>query len=154
MVRMLLLPFPSFWYLSLLWALLAAASAAYLARSKNRSPAGWAILCGVTGFFFGVLAGGWIALLVTRTRLSMRMKYLMLKVEEQIADALRLPSPVGDDLEKRLLMVLANNPQGLRIGALAQGIGQNWRHIEGLVQHLMSEGKVRQNGDRYFFNLD
>jgi len=154
LLRIFLFPFPSLWYWSFLWAVLISLPAVYLARKKNRSIIGWTILCGITAFFFGTLGLGWLILLATRKRVSMRMKYLSLKFEEQIADALKMPSPVGDNLEKRLLMVLAYNPEGLRIGALAQGIGQDWRHIEDLVQRLVSQGKIRKTDDRYLFNLD
>jgi hypothetical protein len=154
MMRAVFLPFPDFWVLGLLWASLASLSAVALARSKNRSAAGWGLLCGVTGLFLGILGFAWVALLASRRRLSLRMKYLQLKVEEQIADALGLPSPVRGKLEDRLLMILANNPQGLRLGALAQGMGQDWRHIQDPVRGLVLRGKVRQEGDRYFFNLD
>ena len=154
MFRAILLPFPSYWYVGCLWAVGLAVPAYLIARRKNRTQPGWALLCGLTGFFFGVLGSAWLILLATRAKLSMRMKFLGLKVEEQIADMLKLPSPVGNDLEKRILMVLAYNPQGLRIGALAQGLGQNWRHIQSLVQELESRGKLRKIEDRYFFNLD
>jgi len=151
---MLLFPFPHFWYLGLIWAIAASIPAGLLARRKNRSAAGWVFLCSLTGFFFGLLGFAWVVFLVTRRKLSMRMKYLSLKMEERIAEALQLPSPIEGKLEERLLMVLAYNPQGLRIGALAQGIGQNWRHIEDLVNRLMQERKVRKEGDRFFFNLE
>ena len=152
--RMFLFPLPHYWYWSFLWALLISIPAVYLSRKKNRSIIGWTILCGTTAFFFGILGLGWLILLATRKRVSMRMKYLSLKFEEQIADALKMPSPVGDDLEKRILIVLAYNPKGLRIGAMAQGIGQDWRHIEDLVQRLVAQGKIRKMNDRYIFNLD
>ena len=154
MVRMLLFPFPSYWYLGFIWALGASLPAFYIAKQKNRSVSGWIFLCASTAFFLGVLGFAWLVLLATREKVSMRMKYLGLKVEEQIADALKLPSPVGNDLEKRILIVLAYNPQGLRIGALAQGIGQNWRHIQDLVETLEARGKIRREDDRYFFNLE
>lgn len=154
MFRILLFPFPDHWYMGLLWALLASLPAVFLARKKNRSPGGWAFLCSLTGFFFGILGFSWVVFLATRKKLSMRIKYLSLKMEERIAEALKVPSPVGNDVEKRILMVLAYNPQGLRIGALAQGIGQNWRHIVGLVEGLTAEGKIRKEHDRYFFNLE
>jgi len=154
MLRIFLFPFPAFWYLGCIWALGVSLPAYYLARTKNRSTVGWVLLCALTAFFLGILGFGWLALLATREKISMRMKYLGLKVEEQIADALKLPSPVGNDLEKRILMVLAYNPQGLRIGALAQGIGQNWRHIHDLVEALVTRGQIRKEDDRYFFNLE
>jgi DNA-binding Lrp family transcriptional regulator len=75
-------------------------------------------------------------------------------VEERLAEALKLPSPVGQDLEKRILMVLAYNPQGLRINALGQGVGLGWRHIADLVEQLVAQGKIRKEEDRYFFNMD
>jgi len=154
MVRLFLFPFAHFWYAGLLWAIAASVPAVFLAHKKNRTAAGWAFLCALTGLFLGILAFGWVAFLATRKKLSMRMKYLGLKMEERIAEALRLPSPTEGNLEERLLMVMAYNPQGLRIGALAQGIGQNWRHIQGLVERLLQEGKIRKEGDRYFFNLE
>ncbi len=154
MFRMLLLPFPSFWYLGCIWALGVSLPAVYIAKKKNRSIKGWIFLCGLTAFFFGILGFAWLVLLATREKISMRMKYLGLKVEEQIADALKLPSPVGNDLEQRILMVLAYNPQGLRIGALAQAIGQNWRHIQNLVFSLEGSGKIRKEADQYFFNME
>lgn len=154
MFRIIILPFPQYWYLGLLWALIGSLPAVFLARRKNRSPGGWVFLCTLTGFFFGVMAFAWVVFLATRKKLSMRVKYLSLKMEERFAEALKIPSPVGNDLEKRILMVLAYNPQGLRIGALAQGIGQNWRHIVELVERLIEEGKVRKESDRYFFNLE
>ncbi len=154
MLRILFFPFPSHWYFGLLLGLLTSVPAVYLASRKNRSRTGWALLCALTNLFFGVFGFAWLVLLATRPRLSMRMKYLSLKLEERIADALDLPSPIGDNLGERILMVLAHNPQGLRIGALAQGIGQNWRHIEDIIQHLLSEGKIRREEDRYLFNLD
>jgi hypothetical protein len=154
MLRPLFLPFPDFWYVGLVWTALACSAAIFVAHRKNRSKAGWAILCGLTALFFGTLGFAWVALLASRKKVDMRMKYLLLRMEEQIADALRLPSPVRGNLEDRLLMVLANNPQGLRIGALAQGIGQDWRHIHDLVQRLVSQGKIRKEGDLLLFNLD
>jgi len=154
MLNILFLPIPSHWYLGFLWGFLTSVPAVLLARSKNRSRTGWALLCALTSFFFGILGFAWLVFLATRPKLSMRMKYLSLKLEERIADALDLPSPIRDNLGERVLMVLAYNPQGLRIGALAQGIGQNWRHIENIVQHLLSEGKIRREEDRYLFNLD
>ena len=154
MFRMLLFPVPAYWYLGCLWAIGVSLPAYYLAKKKNRSPVAWPLLCGLTAFFLGIAGCAWLVLLFTRDKLNMRMKYLGLKIEEQIADALKLPSPVGNDLEKRILMVLAYNPQGLRIGALAQGLGQNWRHIQGLVQELQNQGKIRKAEDRYFFNLE
>jgi len=154
MIRMLLFPVPGFWYIGLAWAVLTCVPAVLLARQKNRSMAGWAVLCALTGLFFGILSCGWVALLATRTKLSMRMKYLSLKVEERLAEAFKLPSPVGQDLEKRLLMVLAYNPQGLRINALGQGVGLGWRHIADLVEQLVAQGKIRKEQDRYFFNMD
>jgi len=154
MLRMLLFPVPVYWYVGCLWAVALAAPAAVIARRKNRSAAAWALLCALTGLFLGAAGCGWLALLATRDKLSMRMKYLGLKFEERIADALKLPSPVGNDLEKRILMVLAYNPQGLRIGALAQGLGQSWRHIQGLVNDMVARGKIRKDGESYFFNLE
>jgi len=154
MFRAFFFPVPSYWVVGCLWAAAVAVPAYFIAQKKNRSQTGWALLCGLTSLFFGVLGCAWLILLATRAKRSMRMKFLGLKFEEQIADMLKLPSPVGNDLEKRILMVLAYNPQGLRIGALAQGLGQNWRHIEGLVQDLESRGKVQKREDRYFFNLD
>lgn len=153
-MRALFFPFPDFWYFGALWALLACSAAVWLARIKNRSVLGWAILCGSTGLTLGVTGFAWVVLLASRRKVSLRMKYLRLKFEEQIADALGLPSPVRGDMEKKLLMVLANNPQGLRIGALAQGIGQDWRHVQDLVRLLVSRGKIRQDGDLYHFSLD
>ena len=154
MLRLFFFPVPSFWYLGCMWVLLTSLTMWFIARKKNRNPVGWILLSTITSFFFGVFGFFWVVLLATREKASMRMKYLGFKVEEQIADALKLPSPVGNNLEKRLLMVLAYNPQGLRIGALAQGIGQSWRHIEEVVQRLVSNGKIRKEEDRYFFNLD
>jgi hypothetical protein len=151
---MLLFPIPRFWYVGLAWALLAGVPAVLLALRKNRSAGGWAFLCVLTGLFFGILSFGWVALLASRTKLSMRMKFLSLKVEERLAEALKLPSPVGQDLEKRILMVLAYNPQGLRINALGQGVGLGWRHIADLVEQLVAQGKIRKEEDRYFFNMD
>jgi hypothetical protein len=153
-IRAVFLPFPDFWHLGLLWATLACSSAAYLARAKNRNALGWGLLSGATGFFLGITGFLWVGLLASRKRVSLRVKYLRLKMEEQIAHALKLPSPVRLNMEDRLLMILANNPQGLRLGALAQGMGQDWRHIEAPVRALLSQGKVRQKGDRYYFNLD
>ncbi len=154
MIRMLFLPLLRFWYVGLVWAVLACVPAVLLALRKNRSVGSWAFLCGLTGLVFGILAFGWVALLATRTKLSMRMKYLSLKVEERLAEALKLPSPVGQDLEKRILMVLAYNPQGLRLNALGQGVGLGWRHIADLVEQLVAQGKIRKEEDRYFFNMD
>lgn len=154
MIRTLFFPFPGLWYLALAWAVLAGSAAVFLAHHKHRSRPGWAILCGLTALFFGVLGFIWVALLASRKKVSMRRKYLLLRIEEQIADALRLPSPLRGNLEDRLLMILANNPQGLRIGALAQGIGQDWRHIQDVVRRLVSEGKIRKEGDLLLFNLD
>jgi hypothetical protein len=154
MLRMFFFPGLSVWYAGCLWALGVALPACYIARKKNRSLFAWGMLSGLTAFFLGFLGFSWIALLATREKISMRMKYLSLKLEEQIADALRLPSPIGNDLQKKILMVLAYNPQGLRIGALAQGIGQNWRHIEAIVQTLVTQGKIQKQDDRFFFNLE
>jgi hypothetical protein len=154
MLRMLLFPGLSVWYAGCIWALGVSFAACYLARRKNRSLFAWGVLCGLTSFFLGLAGLLWIVLLATRDKISMRMKYLSLKLEEQIADTLRLPSPIGNDLEKRILVVLAYNPQGLRIGALAQGIGQNWRHIGAVVQTLVAQGKIRKAEDRFFFNLE
>ena len=154
MIRPLLFPLPDFWYFGLLWSVFACSVAVFLAHRKNRSRAGWAVLCGSTALCFGILGFAWVALLASRKKLSMRMKYLRLKIEDQIADALRLPSPVRNNMEDRLLMILANNPRGLRIGALAQGTGHDWRHIQGLVRPLVSQGKIRKEGDLLLFNLD
>jgi hypothetical protein len=154
MVRMLLFPGLTFWYLGCLWALAVSIPAYYMATQKNRNPFAWAALCGLTALFLGLLSFAWLILLSTRQKLSMRMKYLSLKLEEQIAGALHLPSPIGNDLPKRILVILAYNPQGLRIGALAQAIGQNWRHIGSVVQRLETEGKIRKEDDRFFFNLE
>ena len=154
MIRILFLPPFHFWYMGVLWGVTSAVPAFYLARRKNRSAGGWVTLCALTGLFLGVLSFAWVVLLATRKKLSMRMKYLRLKMEERLAEALRLPSQVGQDMEKRILMVLAYNPQGLRINALAQGLGLGWRHILSVVEKLTAQGKIRKEQDRYFFNLD
>jgi len=153
-LRMFLLPLFRFWYAGLLWAVLASIPCFLLAQRKNRSLGGWLFLTTLTALLFGALSFAWVALLATRKKLNMRMKYLSLKFEERLAEALHVPSPVGQDLEKRMLMVLAYNPQGLRINALAQAIGMGWRHITDLVNQLVTQGKVRKVEDRYFFNLD
>lgn len=154
MIRPFFFPLPDLWHVGLLWAALACGTALYLAHRKNRSKAGWAFLSGGTALFLGILGFAWIGLLASRRKLSLRTKYLRLRIEEQIAEALRLPPPVRGNLEDRLLMILANDPQGLRIGALAQGIGRDWRHIEDLVRRLVEQGKIRREGDRYHFNLE
>ncbi len=143
-----------YWYWKCAWAVSLGLVALFFAHRKNRSLAGWAGLSGLFGLLVGSPALAVLVLLGTRKKLSMRMKYLTLKFEEDLADALRLPSPVGDDIEKRVLMVLANNPKGLRLGALAQGMGLDWRHIEEVVEKLRVRGKVRKEAERYFFNLD
>ena len=142
------------WFWKCIWLIILGVSALAIAHRKNRSLVGWALLGGVFGFFLGSLGLIVIVFLLTRKKLSMRMKYLTLKFEEDLAQALKLPSPVGNDLEKRILIVLANNPRGLRVGALAQGIGSDWRHIEEIVQQMLARRKIRKEGDRLFFNLD
>jgi len=154
MLRFFLLPLVDYWYAGLLWAVLASVPALLLARVKNRSAGGWVFLSLATSLLFGVCAFAWVALLATRKRVSMRMKYLGLKFEERLAEAMDVPSPVGQDLEKRLLMALAYNPQGLRINALAQAIGMGWRHITETVDRLVAQGKIRKVEDRFFFNLE
>jgi hypothetical protein len=153
-MRALFLPFPGFWHLGILWAVLASSAAVWLAHTKNRSVLGWAVLSGSTGLILGITGFAWVALLASRRKVNLRTKYLRLRFDEQIADALGLPSPLRGNMEKKLLMILANNPQGLRIGALAQGIGQDWRHIQDLVRVLVTRGKIRQEGELYHFNLD
>jgi len=153
-IRLLFFPLPDFWVIGLLWAAIACAAAVGLAHRRNRSKAGWALLSGGTALFLGILGFAWVALLASKKKLSLRTKYLRLRIEEQIAETLRLPSPVRGNLEDRLLMVLANDPQGLRIGALAQGIGRDRHRIEDLVRRLVAQGKIRREGDRYHFNLD
>jgi hypothetical protein len=154
MIRSLFFPLPDFWYVGLSWAVLACVAAVCLAHFKNRSKVGWGILCGLTALVLGLLGFAWVALLASRKKINLRMKYLRLRIEEQIAETLRLPYPVRGNVEKRLLMILANNPQGLRIHALAQGIGQDWRSLQDLVLRLAAQGKIRKEGDRYHFNLD
>ncbi len=154
-MRSVLLPLSwQFWPWKCAWALFLAAIAVWLAARKNRTMIGWPLLSGIAGFIVGSPGLLVILFLLTRKKLSMRMKYLTLKLEEDLAHALKFPSPVGNNLEKRILMVLANNPRGLRLGALAQGVGSDWRHIEDTVQKMLLKGKVRKEGERYFFNLD
>lgn len=154
-MRSLLLPLSwHLWYVKCLWAALLALAALWLAARKNRSTVGWPLLCGAAGFFLGSPGLLLIVVLLTRKKLSMRAKYLTLKIEEDLARALKFPSLVGNNLETRILMVLANNPRGLRLNALAQGVGSDWRHIEETVQKMLLKGKVRKEGERYFFNLD
>jgi hypothetical protein len=143
-----------YWYWKCLWVFITGIPIFTIAQRKNRNRLGWLLPWGIIAFSVGIPGILGILLIATRKKLNMRMKYLTLKFEEDLAHALKLPSPVGNDLEKRILMVLANNPRGLRLGALAQGIGLDWRHIEDMVQKMLAKGKVKKADDRYFFNLE
>ncbi|MFN7952098.1 MAG: hypothetical protein U0610_10265 [bacterium] len=123
-----------------------------LAEERHRSALGWALVGAVLGYAvelwaFAALVGLW-----RLPKVDLRERYLELRAHERFAQALGAPSLVGDHLEDRILMVLANNPQGLHLNALAQGVGQSWRAIDGVVRVLVERRKVVQKDDLYFID--
>ncbi len=123
-----------------------------LAEERHRSAFGWALLGGVLGYAIEFWAIAELVALWRLPRVDLRERYLELRAHERFAQALGAPSLVGDHLEDRILMVLANNPQGLHLNALAQGVGQSWRAIENEVRGLVERRKVVQKDDLYFID--
>lgn len=143
---------PALWIRAIIAVCLAAASF-LVARSKNRSQAAWPFFTALTTLVFYPLGIILLVILAIRRRITLREKYLQMKFEERFATALRLPSPISS-VEDRILATLVFNPRGVRIGALGQGAGANWRAIEPILERLVAEGKVRSRGDLYFFDVE
>ena len=135
-------------------ALIAGVCAFLVANRKNRIAGSWAAVCAVAGFTFYPVGVVLFVILVLRPRLSARIKYLSLGMEERFCLNMGIPSPLGDDLEKKILVVLARNPRGLRIGAIGQGAGVGWRSLEAPMENLLRAGKVLRRDDTYYFNLE
>jgi hypothetical protein len=123
-----------------------------LADERHRSTVGWPLLGALLGYQVEVWALAMLVWLWRLPKLDLRQHYLELRAHERFARALGGPSLVGDHLEDRILMVLANNPDGLYINALAQGVGQSWRAIEGVVDGLVERRKVVLRDERYFID--
>lgn len=123
-----------------------------LAEERHRSTVGWPLLGAFLGYQFEIWALAMLVWLWRRPRLDLRQHYLELRAHERFAQALGGPSLVGDHLEDRILMVLANNPDGLYINALAQGVGQSWRAIEAVLNGLVERRKVVLKEERYFID--
>ena len=135
-------------------ALIAALCAFLVARRKNRLPAPWAASCAIAGFAFYPAGALLLLVLLLRPRLSGRVKYLSLAMEERFCNTMGLPSPLKNKLEERILVVLVQNPKGLRIGAIGQGIGVDWRGLVEPMENLVRSGNVRQREDNYYFNIE
>jgi len=135
-------------------ALIAALCAFLVARWKNRLPAPWATSCAIAGFAFYPAGAILLLVLLLRPHVSARVKYLSLAMEERFCNSLGIPSPLRNKLEERILVVLVRNPRGLRIGAIGQGVGVEWRSLAELMESLVRSGKVRQREDTYYFNIE
>lgn len=143
---------PALWIRAIIAVCLAAA-AFLVARGKNRSQAAWPLFTALAALLFYPLGIVLLVVLALRRRITLREKYLQMKFEERFATALRLPSPIRS-VEDRILATLVFNPQGIRIGALGQGVGANWRAIEPILERLVAEDKVRSKDNLYFFNIE
>lgn len=135
-------------------ALIAALCAFLIARRKNRLPVPWATFCAIGGFAFYPAGALLLVVLLLRPRLSTRVKYLSLAMEERFCNSLGLPSPLKNNMEERILVVLVQNPKGLRIGAIGQGVGVDWRGLVEPMENLVRSDKVRQRQDNYYFNIE
>ena len=143
---------PALWIRAIIAVCLVAASF-LVARSKNRSQTAWPLFTALATLLFYPLGIALVVILAVRRRITLREKYLQMKFEERFASALRLPSPISS-IEDRILATLVFNPHGVRIGALGQGVGANWRAIEPILERLMAEDKVRSKDNLYFFNIE
>ncbi len=123
-----------------------------LAGERHRSTVGWPLLGGILGYGIEFWALALVVWLWRLPKVDLRERYMELRAHEKLSQALGGPSLVGDHLGDRILMVLANNPEGLRINALAQGVGQSWRAIEGAVGELVKQRKVVMRDDLYFID--
>ena len=123
-----------------------------LARDRHRSTLGWPLAGALAGWFLQVIGIAVPILLYTRGKIDLRRHYLELKYGERLLAALGASDLEHVPVEERLLMVLANNPEGLHLNALAQGVGKSWRAIEEPIERLRLAGKIHLRGELYFID--
>lgn len=124
-----------------------------LARPRHRSELGWSLLGGVASLAFGILGIAVPAWLATRGKVDLRHRYLELKAQERFLRMVGGPD-LGSTIstEERILMILANNPEGLHLNAIAQGVGESWRGISESMNQLIRQGRVHARDDLYFLD--
>lgn len=142
---------PSSIVLRILLSAAVAATCFVLARRRHRSEMGWAVLGVAACLLFGGVGLAVPIWLASRDKVDLRRHYLELRAQERLLQVLGGPDLGATiSVEERILMILANNPGGLHLNAIAQGVGESWRAISEPMNRLVRQGRVCMRDDLYF----